>query len=167
MAYQKLKSDFTPRLEHARRLGLISDTHGLMRPQALDALRGSDLIIHAGDVGNLAILAALNKIAPTIPVKGNVDKPDLALPSTALIEAGGTKIYVLHDLKQLAIDPAESGVQIVISGHSHKPSQMECNGVLYINPGSAGPRRFRLPVSVATLNIAKRPWSAAFIELKN
>jgi uncharacterized protein len=132
----------------------------------LDALRGSDLIIHAGDVGNASILDALKQIAPTVAVKGNVDSKGLALPVAALVEAGPSLIYVIHDVKELDIDPAGLGIHIVVSGHSHKPSQSERGGVLYVNPGSAGPRRFRLPVSVATLDFAKRPWSAVFIEMK-
>ncbi len=153
------------RFENVRQIGLISDTHGLMRPQALDALRGSDLIIHAGDVGNPEILAALSKVAQTIAVRGNIDKADLGLPATALVEAGGVSIYVLHDLKQLAINPAASGVQMVISGHSHKPCQTEREGVLYINPGSAGRRRFRLPVTIAQIDLTRSPLSAQFIDL--
>jgi uncharacterized protein len=137
-----------------------------MRPQALHALRGSDLIIHAGDVGNASIVDALKGIAPTVAVKGNVDEEASPLALTALVEAGSALIYVLHDVQQLEIDPAALGVQIVVSGHSHKPSQKQAAGVLYLNPGSAGPRRFRLPVSVAILDLAKRPWSAEFIELK-
>lgn len=137
-----------------------------MRPQALDALRSSDLIIHAGDVGNPSILEALKEIAPVVTVRGNVDANLIELPVTEFVEAGAARIYVLHDVKELDIDPAALGIHIVVSGHSHKRSQTERGGVLYINPGSAGPRRFRLPVSVATLDLTQRPWSAAFIELK-
>jgi uncharacterized protein len=132
----------------------------------LDALRGSDVIIHAGDVGNASILDALKEIAPTVGVKGNVDAKGSGLPSTALVEAGLALIYVLHDAQELEIDPVALGVHVVVSGHSHKASQIERDGVLFINPGSAGPRRFRLPVSVAMLDLAKQPWSAEFIELK-
>jgi uncharacterized protein len=138
----------------------------MLRPQALHALRGSDLIIHAGDVGNASILDALKEIAPTIAVKGNIDAKGLALPIAALVEAGPARMHVIRDVKELNMDPAGLGIHIVVSGHSHKPSQSERGGVLYINPGSAGPRRFRLPVSVAMLDFAKRPWSAVFIELK-
>ena len=149
-----------------RLVGIISDTHGLIRPQALDALRGSDLILHAGDVGSLSILEALKTIATTVAVSGNVDDKDSGLPATALVEAGPALIYTIHDLDDLDIDAAGLGVQIIVSGHSHKPFQTEREGLLYINPGSAGPRRFRLPVSIAKLDVTKRPWWATFIELK-
>jgi uncharacterized protein len=137
-----------------------------MRPQALDAMRGSDLVIHAGDVGDLSILEALKRIAPTIAIRGNIDDKRSLLNVTAFVEAGSALIYVLHDINDLDIDLAALGVQIVVSGHSHKPSQTERAGVLYINPGSAGPRRFRLPVGIAKLDLTRRPWSAVFIELK-
>jgi uncharacterized protein len=137
-----------------------------MRPQALDALRGSDLIIHAGDVGDLSILEALQRIAPTVAIRGNIDGKRSPLHATAFVEAGSALIYIVHDVNDLNIDPAALGVQIMVSGHSHKPSQTERAGVLYINPGSAGPRRFRLPVSIAKVDLTKRPWSAEFIELK-
>jgi len=122
-------------------LGLISDTHGLLREQALEALRGSDLIIHAGDVGDPGIPDKLRALAPFVAIRGNVDTGS-ALPETALASAGSFTIYVIHDLKQLDLDPAAAGIDIVISGHSHKPLATTCDGVLYINPGSAGPRRF-------------------------
>jgi uncharacterized protein len=137
-----------------------------MRPEALEALSGSDLIIHAGDVGKPAILDALKRIARTVAVQGNVDPKDSGLPVSALVKAGQARIYVLHDLKQLKATPAPDEAQIVVSGHSHQPSQVRGEGVLYVNPGSAGPRRFRLPVTLAKLDLAKRPWSAVFIELK-
>src|SRR5689334_5778590 len=137
-----------------------------MRPEVLDALRGSDLILHARDVGNLSILEALKRIAPTIAIKGNIDDKHSPLRDTAFIKTGPALIYIVHDVNDLDIDPAALGVNIVVSGHSHKLSQTERAGVLYINPGSAGPRRFRLPVSIAKLDVAKRPWSAEFIELK-
>jgi putative phosphoesterase len=137
-----------------------------MRPEALDPLSGSDLILHAGDVGNPSILEALKRIAPTIAIRGNIDDKRSPLPATALVEAGPAVIYIVHDVNDLDIDPAALGVQIVVSGHSHKPSQTERAGVLYINPGSAGPRRFRLPVGIAKLDLTRRPWSAVFIELK-
>jgi uncharacterized protein len=136
-----------------------------MRPQALDALRGSDLIIHAGDVGDPKILDALKAIAPTIAVKGNVDANFPDLPDSALIAAGPALIYVIHDVKELDFDAAASRVHIVVSGHSHRCSQAERKGVLYVNPGSAGPRRFRLPIGIAKIDLTKSPWSAEFIRL--
>jgi putative phosphoesterase len=144
-------------------VGLISDTHGLMRPEALDALRGSDLILHAGDVGKPEILDALRAIAPVVAVRGNVDTAVWAaeLPETA----SSNGILVIHDLQELAIDPRAAGFRAVVSGHSHKPGSAERNGVLYINPGSAGPRRFRLPITVARLDVARDPWSVEFIDL--
>jgi putative phosphoesterase len=145
-------------------IGLISDTHGLMRPEALNALRGSELILHAGDVGKPEILDALRAIAPVVAVRGNVDTAPWAaeLPETA--EANG--IFVIHDVHQLAIDPRAEGFRAVMSGHSHKPGVLERDGVLYINPGSAGPRRFRLPVTLARLDVTCEPWAVAFIDLR-
>jgi hypothetical protein len=150
------------------RIGLISDTHGLLRPQALEALRGSELIVHAGDVGKAEILAALRKLAPVVAVRGNVDTAGWAsaLPETAAAEAGTVLLYVLHDVHALDLDPAASGFHIVVSGHSHQPGQFERNGVLYINPGSAGPRRFQLPVSVAILNVDRSTFKVEFVELE-
>jgi uncharacterized protein len=146
-------------------IGLISDTHGLLRDEALEALRGSELIIHAGDVGKPEILSALRQLAPVIAVKGNIDTAPWAseLPATAIAEAGPVTIYVLHDIHELDLDPAAAGIQIVVSGHSHKPSRAEKSGVLYINPGSAGPRRFRLPVTVARLDLAATPFQVVFL----
>lgn len=146
-------------------IGLISDTHGLLRDEALTALKGSDLIIHAGDVGEPTILDRLKKIAPVVAVRGNVDKGPWAsvLPLTALAEAGPVTMYVLHDLEQLDIDPVAAGFQFVISGHSHKPICTQRAGVYYVNPGSAGPRRFQLPVTVGIVDLKQSPWS---IELK-
>ena len=146
-------------------LGLISDTHGLLREQALVALRGSGLIVHAGDVGDLAILDKLRAIAPVLAIPGNIDKGS-ALPETALASAGSFTIYVIHDLKRLDLDPAASGIHIVISGHSHKPLATTRAGVLYINPGSAGPRRFRLPITVARLDLDRVPWEVQVIDLE-
>jgi hypothetical protein len=139
-----------------------------LRPQALDALRGSELIVHAGDVGKAEILTALRKLAPVVAVRGNVDTAGWAsaLPETAVAEAGTVLLYVLHDVQTLDLDPAASGFHILVSGHSHKPGQFERNGVLYINPGSAGPRRFQLPVSVAIVNVNRRPFQVEFVELE-
>jgi uncharacterized protein len=152
-----------------KKLGLISDTHGLLRAEALRALRGSDLILHAGDVGAPAILDALRTIAPVVAVRGNVDteKWAQALPMTEAISAGPAMIYMLHILQDLDVDPAVGGFQIVVSGHSHKPGQTVKDGVLYINPGSAGPRRFYLPVTVARLDLEVRPWKVEFIDLES
>jgi len=151
-----------------KRIGLISDTHGLLRMEAVQALRGSELIIHAGDVGKPEILEQLRKIAPVIAVRGNVDTEPwaLALPETAVVEAGAATIYVLHDVNALDLNPAASGFRIVVSGHSHKPGKTERDGVLYVNPGSAGPRRFQLPVTVARLNLEEEPLNPKFVDLE-
>jgi putative phosphoesterase len=148
-------------------IGLISDTHGLLRAEALAALRGSDLIIHAGDIGNAKILDQLGTLAPIVAVRGNIDKGDWAsqLQVTAVVEAASALIYVLHDIQQLDLDPVRSEFNIVISGHSHKPSRTERSGVVYVNPGSAGPRRFQLPITVARLNLTQSPWAIDFIDL--
>jgi uncharacterized protein len=151
-----------------RKIGLISDTHGLLREEALQALRGSDLIIHAGDVGDSSIVEALADIAPLVAIRGNVDTGDWAksLPETAVAEAGAVNIYVLHDCKALDLDPKASDFHIVVSGHSHKPSRSERDGVLYINPGSAGPRRFTLPITLAHLDLGATPWRVEFVDLE-
>src|SRR6266481_7092171 len=151
-----------------KRIGLISDTHGLLREEAMDALRGSELILHAGDVGKPEILETLKKIAPVVAVRGNVDTEAWAhaLPVTAIAEAGAAMIYMIHDVKEMDLNPAAAGFQIVVSGHSHQPGKMERNGVLYINPGSAGPRRFRLPVSVARLKLGQAPYEVEFVDLE-
>jgi uncharacterized protein len=148
-------------------IGLISDTHGLLRPSALRAMQGAELIIHPGDVGDAGILDALKKIAPVVAVRGNVDTEQWAeaLPITAVADAGATQIYVLHDVKQLDLNPKTAGFSIVVSGHSHQPGQTERDGVIYINPGSAGPRRFQLPITVARLDLNQRPWKAEFIDV--
>jgi putative phosphoesterase len=150
-------------------LGLISDTHGLMRQEALTALKGSDLIIHAGDIGNPGMIEQLRAVAPVVAVRGNVDKGVWAsqLPMTAVAEVGPALIYVLHDIQQLDLDPAAAEFNIVVSGHSHKPSQTESAGVMYLNPGSAGPRRFHLPITVARLNLRRSPWIVEFIDLSD
>jgi putative phosphoesterase len=148
-------------------VGLISDTHGLMRDEALLALEGSDLIIHAGDVGKPEIIEVLRGIAPVVVVRGNIDRGAWAgtLPSTAVAEAGPAMIYVLHDVHDLDLDPVAAGFHAVVSGHSHQPGCTERAGVLYINPGSAGPRRFKLPVTVARLDLSPTPWKIEFIDL--
>ena len=148
-------------------IGLISDTHGLLRPQAIAALAGSDLIIHAGDVGDPEILQALKGIAPVFAVRGNVDTEPwaLALPETEVVDTGTAAMYALHDVHALDLDPAAAGFQMVVSGHSHKPGRAERGGVLFVNPGSAGPRRFNLPVTVALLRLDRMPWEIDFIDL--
>lgn len=137
------------------RVGLISDTHGLLRPEATAFLAGSDHIVHAGDVGDPGILDQLSAIAPLTVVRGNVDTDTWAmrLPATARVAIEQVAIYVLHDLNALDLDPHRRGIRVVVSGHSHKPGVLERGGVLYVNPGSAGPRRFRLPVTAAELTI--------------
>jgi uncharacterized protein len=148
-------------------VGLISDTHSLLRPEAVTALEGSDLIIHAGDVGNPTILEQLRALAPVVAVKGNIDTGDWAaqLPATVAVEARAARLYVLHDIKELALDPAAEKFHLVISGHSHKPGRTEHEGVNYVNPGSAGPRRFRLPITVARIDLGQLPWTVEFINL--
>jgi putative phosphoesterase len=140
-----------------RIIGLISDTHGLLRPEAVAALRGSDIIIHAGDVGRPDILGHLMAIAPVFAVRGNVDGGAWAasLPETETLSFGGHSLHVIHILADLAIDPAGAGVSVVVSGHTHVPRIDERDGVFYVNPGSAGPRRFRLPVTVGRITVAE------------
>ncbi|MGB7727405.1 MAG: metallophosphoesterase family protein [Candidatus Acidiferrum sp.] len=149
------------------RIGIISDTHGLLRPEAERALQGVDLIVHAGDVGDPEILARLKRIAPVFAVRGNVDTSQWAqeLPVTTVVEADGASLYVLHNLRELDLRPDGGNFDFVISGHTHQPGQSEKNGVLYINPGSAGPRRFNLRITLALIDLAKRPWSAEFVKL--
>jgi putative phosphoesterase len=157
-----------PMTEKSAILGVISDTHGLLRPEALRALRGSDRILHAGDIGAHEILEALAQIAPVTAVRGNVDTEPWAraLPETEVVEAGGVSIYMLHYLGRLDLKPQAAGFRVVIYGHSHQPKIEERNGVLYFNPGSAGPRRFKLPVSVGKLTIEAGKVQAELIELK-
>jgi putative phosphoesterase len=153
---------------HPKRIGLISDTHGLLREEALRALRGSELIVHAGDVGKPEILDALRRLAPVVAVRGNVDTEEWArvLPVVAVADAGAVQICVLHDVKSLDLNPAAAGFQVVVSGHSHKFGRSERSGVLYINPGSAGPRRFQLPITVARLDLGRAPWDLVFVDLE-
>jgi putative phosphoesterase len=149
-------------------IGLISDTHGLVRPEALEALKGVDLILHAGDIGSLEVLKALEIIAPVIAVRGNNDKGQWAseLPDWEVVKVGVVRIYMIHDVKKIDLNPAAAAFHAVVSGHSHKPAVDERNGVLYINPGSAGPRRFTLPVTVARLTVSGDAISAELIELR-
>jgi putative phosphoesterase len=140
------------------RIGIISDTHGLMRPEALRALAGVDHILHAGDVGAPEVLERLRELAPVSAVRGNVDRGAWAqvLPETELVEAAGRTFYLVHDLDDLDVDPAAIGLCAVVSGHSHQPAVLRRRGVLYVNPGSAGPRRFRLPVTVGLIDVSGR-----------
>lgn len=137
------------------KIGVISDTHGLLRPEALAAFAGVEHILHAGDVGDIEILARLRAIAPVTAIRGNVDVHGLCaeLPATDFIELGGKIFYLVHSVHDLDINPVVAGVSVVVSGHSHQPSIEQRNGVLYLNPGSAGPRRFKLPVTVALVEV--------------
>jgi putative phosphoesterase len=148
-------------------LGVISDTHGLLRPEALTVLRGCDRIVHAGDIGNAEVLSMLSQIAPVVAVRGNNDHGAWAdrLAETELFEFGGAFIYAIHDLSLLDIEPSAAGVQVVICGHSHKPLIEHRDGVIYLNPGSAGPRRFRLPIALAELSVIGGEVSARIVEL--
>ncbi len=149
-------------------LGVISDTHGLLRPEAVEALRGSAMILHAGDVGDPDILEKLRELAPLQAVRGNVDRQKWAraLPTAQVVEAGGISLYMLHILEDLDLKPEAAGFRVVVYGHSHQPKMEEKNGVLYFNPGSAGPRRFKLPVSVGKLFIEDGRVRGEIIELK-
>jgi hypothetical protein len=149
------------------RVGLISDTHGLIRSEALDALRGSEIIIHCGDIGDASVLDALRNIAPVRAIRGNNDKGAWArgIPSTDVVEVGGHAIYVLHILAELDLDPERAGFSAVVFGHSHKPSIEMKGKALFVNPGSAGPRRFTLPVTVATLTLRSARCEAKIVEL--
>lgn len=149
------------------RIGLISDTHGLLRPEAIEALRGSDHILHAGDIGDYAILGALESIAPLTAIRGNNDTDAWSrdLPETRLVHLGGVAIYMLHDLKALAARPAGAPINVIVAGHSHKPLVETRHGVLLVNPGSAGRRRFKLPVTVAELRLDEGHVAARIVPL--
>ncbi|WPC44233.1 metallophosphoesterase family protein [Clostridium sp. JS66] len=151
------------------KIGVISDTHGLLREEVLEILKGCDLIIHAGDVVDPTILKELKKIAPVTAVRGNCDKGNFAyeLNKTELVEVENTLIYVLHDIDKLDIDLETSGVNIVISGHSHRPLKVRHDNVLFLNPGSAGPKRFNLPISMAILNIDDNNIDAELIDINS
>ncbi|HEY7320079.1 MAG TPA: metallophosphoesterase family protein [Candidatus Binatia bacterium] len=148
-------------------IGLISDTHGLVRPQALAALEGVEQIIHAGDIGKPEVIVALQGIAPVAAIRGNIDRGVWArrLPNTKLIKIGGKRIFVIHNIKELKRDHAACGYQVVISGHSHMPAIVTRDGVLFVNPGSAGPRRFKLPIAVGKLLLEDDQVRAEIIEL--
>jgi uncharacterized protein len=149
-------------------IGVISDTHGLLRPEAVKALEGVELIIHAGDIGDPKILRRLERIAPVHAVRGNTDRADWAagLPRTRVVEVGGVNLYVLHELFTLDLDPAAAGLAAVIFGHSHSPHLERQNGVLFLNPGSAGPRRFTLPVTLARIKLQGDSLHPEMVELK-
>lgn len=149
------------------RIGVISDTHGLLRPEAMAALQGCDAILHAGDIGSADVLAELATIAPTTAVRGNNDKGDWAdsLAETEWIDIDGVLIHLLHDIADLDVDPQAAGIRVIVSGHSHRPHIEERAGILHLNPGSAGPRRFRLPISLAILEIDRGQASARIVEL--
>jgi len=148
-------------------IGVISDTHGLLRDEAVEALSGSDYIVHAGDVGDPAILDRLRRIAPLAAVRGNIDREAWArtLPKTDVLSLDGREIYLLHNIADLDLKPEAAGFSAVIYGHSHVPKQEMKNGVLYLNPGSAGPRRFRLPVTVARLQVREGKLHAQIVPL--
>lgn len=149
-------------------VGLIADTHGLLRPEAVQALQGSDLIIHAGDIGKAAVLAALRTLAPVTAVRGNVDKGVWArgLPKTEALEIDQVGVYVIHDIQELDLVPEAAGFTVVVSGHSHRPSIRERHGVLFVNPSSAGPRRFSLPVSPALMEVRNQSVDVKLVTLE-
>lgn len=150
------------------RVGVVSDTHGLLRPGALAALHGCDLIVHAGDIGSFDVLDALRAVAPLVAVRGNNDRDAWArdLAECETFSAGGARLHVLHDLSDLRLDPAAEGVDVVIAGHSHRPAVERRDGVLFVNPGSAGPRRFSLPIGLALLSIEDGEVYVRLIELE-
>jgi putative phosphoesterase len=149
------------------RIGIISDTHGLLRPEAITHLAGTELIIHAGDIGAPEVIEGLQKIAPTSAIRGNIDTGKWAMhySDTKLIVLGGRMFFVVHNLKEMKLDPITSGIDVIISGHSHRPKIETKNGVLYLNPGSAGPRRFKLPVSLAILELSDRAVLPRIVEI--
>jgi len=156
-------------INNVRKIGLISDTHGLLRPEALEALRGSELVLHAGDVGKQEVLEELRKLAPVVAIRGNVDT-DLwcsTLKNSELVETSAATFYLIHNIGDLDLNPAAAGINVVLFGHSHQPAQYKKDGVLYINPGSAGPRRFSLPITVARLDLSVSPWNLELVELNS
>jgi len=148
-------------------VGLISDTHGLVRPQALAALQGVDLIVHSGDIGKPEVLELLKGIAPLVAIKGNIDRDNWArrLPETKTLRVGGIRMFVIHNVNELDFNPAARRYNVVVSGHSHMPSVVTRDSVLFVNPGSAGPRRFKLPVALGKLRVAAGKVTAELIEL--
>ena len=168
MQYEQRNCHISLRRDQQDKLiGVISDTHGLLRPEAVIALRGSDHIIHAGDIGDAAILDELAKIAPVTAIRGNVDRDAWAkkIPRTEVLEIGSVSIYVIHNLEELDLKPEAAGFAAMVYGHSHVPKQETKNGVLYFNPGSAGPKRFRLPVTLGRLRLHGRQFESEILEL--
>jgi uncharacterized protein len=149
------------------RIGVISDTHGLLRPEAVERLAGVQHIIHAGDIGRPEVIAALRKIAPVTAIRGNIDRDEWAAgyPHTELVKLGGRSFYVLHNLAELDFDPIAAGIDVVVSGHSHQPRIETVDGVVYLNPGSAGPRRFSLPIALATLDLSGKEIRPCIVSL--
>jgi uncharacterized protein len=154
-------------MPHHDMIGVISDTHGLIRPEVIGAFKGVGLILHAGDIGGLEVLEALREISPVRAIRGNNDRGDWArgLKETEVVDVDGIWLYLLHNVKELTVNPIGEGFKAVISGHSHRPSIEEKEGVLFINPGSAGPRRFNLPVSVGFIRVEKKRLKAEIREL--
>ena len=150
------------------RIGVISDTHGLVRPEAIAALKGSELILHAGDIGKPQVLESLASIAPVLAIRGNNDREIWAqkIPDILKLRINGARVYIIHDVNDLEIDPGAAGFHAVISGHSHKPGLVRRDGTIFLNPGSAGPRRFKLPVAVSRLTVRGQTVRAKVIELK-
>lgn len=150
-------------------IGVISDTHGLLRVEAIEALKGCELIIHSGDIGDLNVLKKLREIAPVVAVRGNCDKGTWSdeLKESEVVEVGDVTIYIIHNIDDLSLDPVATGLRVVISGHSHKPHNYTRDQVLYLNPGSAGPRRFKLPVSTAVLKISSNSIAAELVHLSD
>ncbi len=149
-------------------IGIVSDTHGLLRPEAIEGLRGVDHILHAGDVGKPHILDQLRELAPLTAIRGNIDKGETwrnLLPATEAVELDGKWFYLIHDLKDLDLDPQAAGMDVIISGHSHKPTVRKNDGILYLNPGSAGPRRFSLPVTLARIQTQHPDWDIEIVRL--
>ena len=148
-------------------IGVISDTHGLVRPEAFNALEGSDIILHAGDIGSPEVLQSLRSVAPVVAVRGNTDRERLTggLADTESVELGGKMFYIIHDLTCLDLDPASAGIHAIISGYSHRPSISEHQGILYLNPGSAGPRRFSLPVTLARITLRQGRFQPEIVHL--
>lgn len=150
------------------RVGIISDTHGLLRLEAEQALSGVDVIVHAGDVGRPEVLEKLKRIAPVFAVRGNVDTEAWAqeLPQTAVVELGDASFYLLHNVRELDLKPEAAGIDFVVSGHTHQAEQSARQGVIYVNPGSAGPKRFHLPVTLGLLDLARKPWKVEIVALE-